>query len=148
MQDIDLPLFWAQGKRGIILDVDNTVAPWDQDILTTDGIAFIESALHLQYRICLISNASRERTEKIARRYNFPFIAPALKPFKKPFLTAISRLELTPDQVLVIGDQIFTDIVGGNRTGCFTILVSPVGSREFIGTKFMRLLEIMVGRKN
>ena len=51
------------------------------------------------------------------------------------------------EETAVIGDQVFTDILGGNRMGLFTILVVPINKREFIGTRVMRKFEIMVLRE-
>jgi len=56
-------------------------------------------------------------------------------------------LKTTPEETVVVGDQIFTDIFGGNRMGLYTVLVSPLSKREFIGTRFMRLAERIVLRK-
>jgi len=50
-------------------------------------------------------------------------------------------LETTPGETAVVGDQLFTDILGGNRLGLFTVLVIPMSKREFIGTKIVRMLE-------
>jgi len=147
LDQINLSKFWNQGKRGIILDLDNTITPWKDNTITGQAQTFIEKALKQGYKICLISNASRSRTEKIAAIYNIPFVAPAFKPFKKPFILAMQKLQLNNEQVLVVGDQIFTDVLGGNRANLFTILVPPLDEKEFIWTKFMRTVEKLAGRK-
>ncbi|MGI6588983.1 MAG: YqeG family HAD IIIA-type phosphatase [Peptococcia bacterium] len=144
--DINLKLHWERGKRGIILDLDNTIVSWNVKELSEEGHLFLKQALALKYKIYLLTNAGRKRTETIARKYNISYIAPALKPRKSPFLKALKKMNLQKDKVLVIGDQIFTDILGGNRVGCYTILVPPLSPREFIGTKFIRLLEFFVKR--
>jgi predicted HAD superfamily phosphohydrolase YqeG len=51
---------------------------------------------------------------------------------------------VTAAQTAVVGDQIFTDILGGNRAGLYTILVKPLARREFVGTKINRTLEIFI----
>ena len=147
LQEIDLHRLWDKGKRGIILDLDNTIVHWERNDLTGPAQAFIENALRLGYKICLISNASRSRTRKIAEHYGIPFVAPAFKPLKRPFLLAMKHLELNRDQVVMVGDQLFTDVWGGNRANFFTILVPPLDRREFIWTRFMRIAEKLAGRK-
>ena len=70
------------------------------------------------------------------------------KPFPGAFKVALEELDGCIDNTLIIGDQIFTDILGGNIMGIGTVLVDPISKKEFITTKFMRLLErILTGRK-
>lgn len=141
LSDINLQALSFNNKKGIILDLDNTIAPWNQSKVTYTAHNFIYTALQLKYKICLLSNASRVRTEKIAEKYKLPFVATAFKPRKKPFKQALQLLNMQSTEVIVIGDQLFTDILGGNRIKCYTILVTPLDAKEFIGTKLMRILE-------
>lgn len=144
ISSINLKAYWESGKRGIILDLDNTIIPWHIAELNNEAHLFLKEAVALKYKICLLTNASYKRTETIAEKYAISYIAAALKPRKGAFLKALKKMNLQKEEVLVIGDQIFTDILGGNRVGCYTILVPPLSSREFIGTKFLRLLESFV----
>lgn len=146
LQSVNLPSLWALGKRGIIIDLDNTISPWRSDVLTAEAVRLFQQAHELGYKICLVTNAPVQRTEKIAAAYNLSFVASAMKPRKKPFQKALKKMGLKGDQVVVIGDQLFTDILGGNRAGCYTVLVDPVSRREFIGTKIFRFFEFLVGR--
>jgi HAD superfamily phosphatase (TIGR01668 family) len=82
--------------------------------------------------------------EKVAEVLEIPFISRAVKPRRSAFLRAVSLLSVKPHEAVVIGDQIFTDIMGGNRAGLFTILVEPIARREFFGTKISRLMEYFV----
>lgn len=148
LADIDLKRLWDEGKRGIVLDLDNTIAPWQQNSLTDQARDFIKKALNLGYRICLISNASRTRTGMIAGRYGIPFVAPAFKPLKRPFLLAMEKMGLTKDQIIVVGDQLFTDVWGGNRANFYTILTPPLDRKEFLWTRIMRIAETLAGRKD
>lgn len=147
LSSINLKLYWEMGKRGIILDLDNTITPWNIAEISKEAHLFLAEAFCLKYKICLLTNAGRKRTETIAQKYALFYVAPALKPRKGAFLKALKKMDLKKEEVLVIGDQIFTDILGGNRVGCYTILVPPLSPREFLGTKFLRLLESLVKRK-
>lgn len=147
LNDIDLETFWNKGIRGIILDLDNTITPWRQDILTADAQTLIAKAHSLSYKIHLLSNASKSRTKRVATRLQVGYTAPGFKPFRRGYNKALKQLQLSADQVIVIGDQVFTDVWGGNRAGCYTILVTPLERTEFIGTKLMRLLELIIGRQ-
>lgn len=147
LAEIDLKKYWEKGKRGIILDLDNTIVLWQETKLVEKARIFLEKALALNYRVCLLSNAGTSRVKKIAEKHELPYLALALKPRKSVFRKALAKLKLTEKEVLVIGDQIFTDIWGGNRVGCETILVSPLEKKEFMGTKVLRFLEYLVKRK-
>jgi len=144
LSSINLQEMRANGKKGIILDLDNTITLWKDTALSKEAQVFIKQALELQFGICLLSNATKNRTSKIAEIYDLPFVSMARKPSKKAYLKAFGLLQLKADEVIAIGDQIFTDVLGGNRAGCYTILVSPLGTREFIWTKLMRQLEKLV----
>ncbi|QNB45503.1 YqeG family HAD IIIA-type phosphatase [Thermanaerosceptrum fracticalcis] len=148
LASINLKKLWDMGKRGIILDLDNTITPWRTEEITAEADTFIRSALNLGFSLCLLSNATRSRAKKIADFYQLPFLAPALKPCPLSFKIALKILQLPSAQVVVVGDQIFTDILGGNLVKCYTILVPPLLNKEFIGTRFMRFLERKVMRRN
>ena len=143
LNEINLKKYWETGKRGIILDLDNTITPWNEMELSQEARSFLKDALCLNYKVFLLTNAKRKRTEEIAQKYAIPYLASAFKPKKSAFIKALAVMDLKGEKVLVIGDQIFTDILGGNRVGCYTILVPPISQREFIFTKFFRLLETL-----
>jgi len=144
LNEINLKKYWDTGKRGIILDLDNTITPWNEMELSQEARSFLKEARTLNYKIFLLTNAQQKRTEAIAQKYAVSYLAPAFKPRKAGFLKALTLMDLKSEQVLVIGDQIFTDIFGGNRVGCYTILVPPISQKEFFGTKFLRLLETFI----
>jgi HAD superfamily phosphatase (TIGR01668 family) len=70
-----------------------------------------------------------------------PFVSKATKPRVKGFAAAMELLGVRPEETVVVGDQIFTDILGGNRAGAYTILVVPIDPREFLGTRLVRVVE-------
>ncbi len=148
LTEIDLLSLHDKGIKGIILDLDNTISMWRGITITEEASLFIKKASSLGYRICLVTNAKKERAEEIAGKNNLDFVAPALKPLKRSFLKAVGIMKMKENQVAVIGDQLFTDIIGGNRAGCFTILIPPLDKKEFIGTKLLRMLEKVVGRQD
>lgn len=144
LSSINLQSYWETGKRGIILDLDNTITSWNEMELSEIAQSFLNEALSLNYKVFLLTNARHKRTRDIANKYALSYLAPALKPCKVAFLKALQSMNLQAEQVIVIGDQIFTDILGGNRVGCFTILVPPLSKREFWGTKMLRVFEEMI----
>lgn len=92
--------------------------------------------------MCLASNThNRRRLERVASKLGVPYVQGLPKPRKRCFNRALELLGLTADSVAVVGDQLFTDILGGRRSGIHTIMVQPIHHREFIGTKVSRLFE-------
>ena len=148
ISNINLKYFWKKNKRGIIIDLDNTLAPWNIERVNEKADDFLKEALALKYKICLLTNAGKERTKKVAEQYQMFYIAAAFKPRRKAFFQALKLIDLEASQVMVIGDQLFTDILGGNRAGCYTILVPALSKREFVGTKILRLLEKVIKSLN
>lgn len=129
------------GIRGVICDLDNTIIPWDQEILSDEVAAWFADLKAAGLRLCLLSNSLHARVNLIAGRLDIDAVPAAVKPRKRAFLKALDKLGLTHEEVIVIGDQIFTDIYGGKRLGLKTILVKPMSSKELLWTRFMRRLE-------
>ena len=71
----------------------------------------------------------------------------AKKPLPFKYNQVIAELSYSKKEVMAIGDQVFTDVLGGNLAGCTTVLVSPLSMIEFSGTKLLRFMEILTGRK-
>jgi len=140
--DINLGELWEKGIRGLILDLDNTIVPWGEDTPKEEVIEFVERAKEKGYKLALISNAQPHRVEKCGKILGISGIGYAKKPLPFSLKKAQKNLlRLPPSQVAIIGDQIFTDILGGNLLGFYTVLVEPITKRDFIGTKLFRLLE-------
>ncbi|HHZ17249.1 MAG TPA: YqeG family HAD IIIA-type phosphatase [Peptococcaceae bacterium] len=144
LADINLQEFRQKEMRGIIIDLDNTISPWKANYISAEADCFLREALALGYQVCLLTNARKKRSEKLVRKYSIHCLPFALKPRKRAFLKALALMGLPAHQVLVIGDQVFTDVLGGNRAGCFTVLVPALSKKEFVGTKVMRLFENLV----
>lgn len=135
------------GIKGIICDLDNTIIPWGEETLSEEIIEWIACLKAAGYRLCLVSNSLHTRVNGIAAILGIDSIPAAAKPRKKAFVTAIAKLQLDPTAVIVIGDQLFTDILGGKRLGLKTVLVKPMSTREFLWTRFVRRLERRVLRR-
>jgi len=104
-------------------------------------------ALGLSSQLFPFSNNSQDRVQKFAEAFGVPAISKAIKPRRGAFRIACDSLGVTPGETAVVGDQVFTDVLGGNRLGVYTILVVPVSEKEFFGTKIMRMMERFVLRK-
>ncbi|MGE5545244.1 MAG: YqeG family HAD IIIA-type phosphatase [Bacillota bacterium] len=146
---LDLPLekLYAHGIRAFILDLDNTVTEWNSQEVKSEVVAWMKEVKNKGFKACIASNNGRERVVAVAEGLGIPFVSKAGKPRRKAFCRALKVMDSSPEETAVVGDQIFTDILGGNRMNLFTILVVPINKREFIGTRVMRKFEIMVLRK-
>lgn len=144
---IDLQRLWQQGIRAIITDLDNTLVAWDDPLPGARLEQWVEQVQRHGFSVFIVSNNSPERVDKFARALGVPAISKAVKPRRGAFRTALDTLQVNPQQAAVVGDQIFTDVLGGNRLGLYTILVVPLSNKEFFGTKFARTLEILILRR-
>jgi HAD superfamily phosphatase (TIGR01668 family) len=146
LQDINIEMLIESGIRGLIFDLDNTIIPWDSPNMGPKETEVIHNLISKGLKICLVSNNRNKRVNEIAGLFGIPFISRAYKPAKNGFKRAALIMELSPEEVAVVGDQLYTDILGGNRLGMYTIWVKPLSSREFIGTKITRQLEKLTVR--
>jgi len=146
LTDIELTPLHDRGIKGIIFDLDNTIIPWDKEQMSPHIIEWLHFLLSQGFKLCLVSNNLGKRVENIAGIFNIPFVSRAYKPAKSGFRQAVRAMELADNQVAVVGDQLFTDILGGNRLGLYTIWVKPLSTKEFIGTRITRRVEKMAIR--
>jgi len=141
--EIPLEQLVDMGKKSIIFDLDNTITEWNNPEIRAEIIRWFENLEKYGFSACLVSNNKGPRVMEAAHKLGIPYVAKATKPRRRAFLQAMKVLETSPEETVVVGDQIFTDIFGGNRLGLFTILVAPISTREFFGTRLMRRLERM-----
>ena len=140
--DIDLPELAAAGCDCLLLDLDNTLLPWKSSEITEEVRAWVARAKELGIKPAIVSNTHYPtRLSKIAEGLDIPWAARAMKPWRRGFVEAARLVGSAPEKAVVVGDQLLTDILGGNRAGMRTILVKPVHHHEFVGTKLSRLVE-------
>lgn len=144
---IDLEQLWNLGVRGVLCDLDNTLIEWDNRQPTPEMLQWMQRVKERGFQVCLLSNNSIQRVQEIAGLVDVPFFAPARKPLLRVFQQAQRSMGLQPEQIAMVGDQMFTDILGGNRLGMYTIWVYPLSSKEFFGTRFTRILEKLILRQ-
>jgi len=133
-----------QNITAFIVDLDNTITEWNSNEIRLEVEEWFKRIKVEGFKFCILSNNGEERIRKVADRLGIPFIHRAAKPRRGSFHRAIELMGVSATQTAVVGDQIFTDILGGNRAGLFTILVKPLARREFVGTKINRTLEIFI----
>ncbi|MDI6812324.1 MAG: YqeG family HAD IIIA-type phosphatase [Desulfitobacteriaceae bacterium] len=142
LDHISIGRLLQDGIKGLIIDLDNTMTPWNDVEVGPKVAAWFKALKEAGIKACVVSNNKRkQRVAVVADRLGIPFVFRATKPRRRAFRAGMALLGTGPLDTAVIGDQLFTDIMGGNRLGLYTILVVPMSSREFIGTRFMRQME-------
>ncbi|WP_026693923.1 YqeG family HAD IIIA-type phosphatase [Peribacillus kribbensis] len=130
-----------QGIKGIITDLDNTLVEWDRPSATPELIKWFDNMREHGILITIVSNNKEQRVHSFADPLKIPFIFQARKPMGKAFRRAVSQMGIKREETVVIGDQLLTDVLGGNRSGFKTILVVPVAQTDGFVTRFNRKIE-------
>ena len=127
--------------KGIIVDLDNTLVAWGEKEVNPKIIDWVKEVKKLGLKICIVSNTNSKRVAEFAKIFNIPYHSKYFKPFSIAFNNGLKILDTKKSQTVVIGDQIFTDVLGGNRLKLLTILVTPIVKKDSIGTFFQRNIE-------
>ncbi|MGJ9457037.1 YqeG family HAD IIIA-type phosphatase [Oceanobacillus sp. CF4.6] len=130
-----------RGIKGIITDLDNTLVAWDVKDATPEVIQWFKLMKDHDIKVTIISNNNQERVEVFTEPLGTPFVFSARKPLSKAFKTVAKEMGLKKEEVVVIGDQLLTDVLGGNLADLYTILVVPIVQTDGKITKFNRKIE-------
>ena len=130
-----------RGIKGIITDLDNTLVEWDRPTATPQLIKWFDEVRKHNILVTIVSNNNQQRVKSFSDPLGIPFIFQARKPMGRAFRRAIAAMGIKRNEAVVIGDQLLTDVLGGNRSGFHTILVVPVAQTDGFVTKFNRLVE-------
>ncbi|MFJ5715448.1 YqeG family HAD IIIA-type phosphatase [Neobacillus sp. NPDC093127] len=139
--DISPAELQRRGIKGIITDLDNTLVEWDRPNATPALIEWFDEIKKHNILVTIVSNNNEERVKAFSDPLQIPFIFRARKPMAVAFHKAISKMGINKEEAVVIGDQLLTDVLGGNRGGFHTILVVPVAQTDGFWTKFNRFAE-------
>lgn len=129
------------GIRGIITDLDNTLIEWNRADATEELIEWFKKMHDAGIQIVILSNNKEPRVKKFADPLGIPYIYRARKPLTIGFKRALELLKMRPEEVLMLGDQMLTDMMGANRKKLHTILVKPVAQSDGLVTRFNRFIE-------
>lgn len=141
--DIDYKKCWEQGIRVLLIDLDNTLIPYDETMPNDDIRSLFHQLDEMGFEIVILSNNHLERVEPFAKDLGSRFVCSARKPMKKGFLRAIALAgNYKASEVCVIGDQFMTDCLGGKRLGFHVIVVNAIKRKvEKWYTRLNRKLE-------
>jgi len=141
---VDLHALAERGVTSLLVDLDNTLLPRDTSEFPPAALEFVQHVRAHGMTACLVSNNWHERVHSAATEIGFELVPRAVKPLPFAFLAGLRRLGARREQTAVIGDQLFTDILGGNALGMVTVLVQPLSSTDLPHTLFLRRLEALV----
>ena len=141
--EIDFEELYQKGYRGILFDIDNTLVPHDAPA-TRQSVELFERLHAMGFATCLISNNKEPRVTPFAEAMNKPYVYKAGKPSRRGYQEGMEKMGTKLPDTLFVGDQLFTDVWGANRTGIYSILVKPMNPREEIQIVLKRYLEKIV----
>jgi HAD superfamily phosphatase (TIGR01668 family) len=141
---IDLEALSARGIRTLLLDLDNTLLPRDTNVVPEASKRWVAALKSHGFRICAVSNNWHGRVRVVSAELGIDIVDHAVKPLPFAFLRALKRVGGRTRESAVIGDQLFTDILGGKLLGMRTVLVQPLSATDLTHTLLLRRLEAIV----
>lgn len=142
--DISLSLLKKYGIKALILDVDNTLSTHHGQVLT-DGLEdWLKEMKSAEIGLVILSNSKEERVKPFAEKIGLDYISLGLKPLPFRFSAALKKLNFAKRETAIVGDQIFTDTLGGNAYGVKTILLDPIKPEASLRFRIKRRLERLV----
>lgn len=143
VQDIDLIKLKVLGITNLIVDLDETLRKRNSNFIPEASHIWINKVKKAGFKICISSNNVMPwKTKQVADKLGLPVSLFALKPLPMGFLHAMSTMKSRPSTTAMIGDQLFTDILGANIVGVYSVLVEPItGAEKGIFRRAMRWFE-------
>ena len=143
-KSLDFDWLKRQGIRILVLDVDNTLVAHDEKVANEEVIQFVHQLKEHGLQPVVMSNNNEPRVKLFASSIDVPYYFYSTKPLKRTYRKLLRDYNVKPQQCAVIGDQLLTDVLGGNRMKFTTILTTPLVTRDIPWTKLNRALENQV----
>lgn len=144
---IDYDKLIKRGIKCLLFDLDNTITPVKMKTTSKKTKKFFSDLKEKGFKVIIFSNSPKKRVKPFKDALDVDCAASAHKPHPKKFLQVLKEYDYSISEIAIIGDQILTDIVGGNNIGITTILVNPISPIDFIWTKFNRFREKKIIKK-
>lgn len=139
--DVQPEALKSRGIKGIITDLDNTLVAWDVKDATPAVKQWFERMKAHDIKVTILSNNNMDRVKAFSDPLETPYVFSARKPLRRAFKKVAREMNLKRDEMVVIGDQLLTDVLGGNSAGFYTILVVPIVQSDAKITTFNRKIE-------
>lgn len=141
IEHIDLLGLWNTGTRALILDLDNTLLAYGDEALPETRRKWVRLAQEIGFRLVVVSNNFPERVGRLGEALCVPVVPNALKPLPFAYLRALRLLRTPRNRIIMIGDQLLTDLLGAALLGIDGILTEPLTPRDFPLTRVLRWIE-------
>ena len=138
---INYEKLYDDGIRCLLFDLDNTCVPYVEKNPSKKLKDLFDRLKDMGFKVIIFSNASKKRLEPFKNGLVVDCSYLSKKPSKIKFLKVLKMFSYDLSETAIIGDQLFTDIFGGNRVGIKTILVNPMSEEDMFFTKLFRMLE-------
>ena len=135
---IDVEYMNMHNKKVIISDLDNTLISWDSKKDTKELNRWLKKMKRAGFDIIVVSNNSEERVEEFCKQLNLQYVADAKKPLTHGFKKALSKLNRKPEEAIILGDQVLTDVFGAKSLGVMSVLVKPISKTDAFKTRINR----------
>lgn len=145
--DIDIELLEKKGIKAFVFDIDNTLATYAMPTADAETLNWLGGLKNRGFGVYFVSNNNKERVRTFAENAETAYFARALKPCSGYLLRACREMNVKPCETALVGDQLFTDIMGGNRLKMTTVLVKPISDSEDWFVKLKRGIEAHILRK-
>lgn len=142
--DINVELLKKYDIDSLILDIDNTMSTHHGEILTDGLTDWLMLMKENGIKLVVLSNSKESRVSPFAKRIGLDYISLGLKPLPSGYIRALKILKSRRKNTAIVGDQIFTDVLGGNIVGIKTILLTPIKLETTPGFKFKRKIETYI----
>lgn len=130
LPDLTPEQFLHRGIRLIMLDFDNTIVPYTTDIPEERMLAWLDGMKQSGLQLCVVSNSKHSRVKRFCEKYGLDCITHAKKPFSKGIRQCLNRYRMDAASAVLVGDQIFTDVLGANSAGVFSVLVKAIDNHN------------------
>lgn len=138
---VDYSKLLSRGIKCLLFDLDNTLMPHKSSEEPKKAKELLVSLKQKGFKIIIVSNSPKKHVSKYKKYFEVDSLHSAMKPFQGKLLKLFTDYNFAVNEVAIIGDQILTDIVGGNKAGITTILVNPASNKDHILSKVGRLIE-------
>ena len=129
------------GITAVLVDLDNTLIAWNNPDGTPEVRAWLDEMTIADITVVVVSNNNFKRVERAVSHFGVDFISRAMKPFSRGINIAIKRYGFDRDEIIMVGDQLMTDIRASHRAGIKSVLVKPLVTSDAWNTKFNRWRE-------
>ena len=143
---VNYELLKSKGIKCLLIDMDNTILLY-KNKECSDEIKELFNKLKNDFKVIIFSNSPKKKVKNIADSLGLEYVSRTFKPNPKKFIELFNEYKLNETEVAIIGDQILTDVKGGNNVGITTVLVNPLSKKEMFVTKMFRKKEKRILKK-